>query len=347
MVEDNTWKELRTLESYPEKLKGVLGEKYSVLDPRELYLGRSYSDYVVDWFNWFLSFKADNRNSGPVVFLRSKHIPDTKTQTYDLEVSGKTTITTGSSQDLFYPTSYVNEPNIRIGIDRLEIFEDQAVFVPIITAYSYSDRPYMDWGYMQEFVGIIIDNGDNPPDLIQLTINNDTLVLPEGLPGKDKDFRDFRIATPVFTAVVPEAPYGTSIKDFLEGGPVPPGSYPAMVTGYFVMLKFKPGSYWVHSWASAGREVRGPYFSELLYQIDVSTRPIAVPHHRITVKRPSHFQAMTDRAVENMIKNKELTEEDSEFIKQIQQKLNQRFRDQQQSQDELRKEMQDKLSRPP
>ena len=30
--------------------------------------------------------------------------------------------------------SYVNDPNVRIGGDRLKIFEDQAVFVPIIIA---------------------------------------------------------------------------------------------------------------------------------------------------------------------------------------------------------------------
>ena len=84
---------------------------------------------------------------------------------------------------------------------------------------------------------------------------------------------NFRIATPIFTAIVPEAPYGTSIKDFLEDSPIPPGSYPALVEGYSVILKFtKTGSYWIHAWASAPRERSGPYFSELLYQIEVNNR---------------------------------------------------------------------------
>jgi hypothetical protein len=95
----------------------------------------------------------------------------------------------------------------------------------------------------------------------------------------------FRIITPFFTTVVPEAQYGRSAKDFIEA-PIPSGNYPAMVGGYFVMLKFKAnGTYWVHSWASAPREARGPYFSELLYQIEVHKR--RDPHGRVTRWRPS------------------------------------------------------------
>ena len=45
---------------------------YTVIDPKALYKGRTYSSYVVDWFNWFLSADADFRNSGNVVFLRSQ-----------------------------------------------------------------------------------------------------------------------------------------------------------------------------------------------------------------------------------------------------------------------------------
>lgn len=118
---------------------------------------------------------------------------------------------------------------------------------------------------MQDGTGLTIDYGDDPPSERQLTINTQSLKLPPRL-----EMYDFRIVTPIFTSVIPEAPYGTSIKDFLEDAPVQPGSYPAMVDGYFVMLKFEePGSYWIHSWASAPRERSGPYFSELLYQIEI------------------------------------------------------------------------------
>ena len=52
--------------------------------------------------------------------------------------------------------------------------------------------------------------------------------------------RTFRVMSPIFTAVIPDVQYGRSIKDFLEG-PMIPGSYPAIVEGYFVMLKFTEG----------------------------------------------------------------------------------------------------------
>jgi hypothetical protein len=49
---------------------------YKVADRSLLQFGKSYSDWVCDWFNWFISMDADSRNSGPVVFLRSYGMPD-------------------------------------------------------------------------------------------------------------------------------------------------------------------------------------------------------------------------------------------------------------------------------
>ena len=70
-----------------------------------------------------------------------------------------------------------------------------------------------------------------------------------------------------------------------------------MVVGYFVMLKFpaRDASYWVHSFATAGRDVRGTYFSELLYQIDVAKRPPNMPHGSIFTKRPASFRAKAEQ----------------------------------------------------
>ena len=263
--------ERKVLEGKKEK-KVIDGQgKYSVVNPLRLYGGKSYAEWTTDWFNWFLSADADRRNSGPVVFLRSHGLPNKTTGAFisDIpghEMAGTDTLTDTPSADMAYRAVYFNDPNIRIGSDRLQIFSDQAVFVPIIIAYEFASiHPHIDWGWMQDFTGLTIDYGDNPPQLEQLTINNHPVKL--GL-NMDK----FRIVTPIFTAVVPETQYGRSLKDFLEDSPIPPGSYPALVEGYFVMLKFEPGSYWVHSWASAPRERSGPYFSELLYQIEVLER---------------------------------------------------------------------------
>ncbi|MBV9176458.1 MAG: hypothetical protein JO297_05420, partial [Nitrososphaeraceae archaeon] len=233
-------------------------EKYTILNPGELYHGKSSSDWAADWFNWFLSANADKRNSGPVVFLRSHGLPNRNSGAYISDIPSRSTVTdtspSGSITDSDYPAIYVNDPNFRIGNEGLQIFDDQAVFVPIIVAYQLggSVAPYRDWGYLQEYVGSLIDNGDNPPDRIQLTIDTEpiNLTINGQEHGKEDEtklvMKDFRITTPIFMAVVPEAPYGTSIKDFLEEGSIPAGAYPASVDGYFVMLKFKnPGTYLV------------------------------------------------------------------------------------------------------
>jgi hypothetical protein len=269
-------------------------------------LGKSYSDYAIDWFNWLLSANANKRNSGPVVFLTSKTVPTKNTQPgrdfYNfLELGGNTTRTT-IDPNANPPTLYLNEPHIRIGSDRLQIFDDQAVFVPIVVCYDFANAPYKDWGYMQDYLGLSIDNGDNPPDVTQLTINSQPVQLPAGL-----EMARFRIRTPMFSTVVPETPYGTSLKDFLEDSPISPGTYASMVDGYFVLLRLNRGSYWIHSWASAGREERGPYFSELLYQVEVNSRRI-LPHGRITVARPAQFVGIAAELATQMTSSGQLTE---------------------------------------
>ena len=235
---------------------------YDVVHPSKLYFGKSYSSLAEDWFNWYVSADADKRNNGPVVFLRSAPIPsEGKSTSYN--VASEMSVTNSFADDAFYDRPYQNLPNVRVGAEKIQIREDQAVFVPIITAYEVARKPYFDWGQMMELTGSTIDYGDNPPTLEQLKINGDNVI------GID-DMKEFRILTSIFTAVVPEADYGRSIKDFLEVT-VNPGHYPAIVEGYFVLLKgFKAGKkYLIHSRASAGREQRGPYIAELLYEISV------------------------------------------------------------------------------
>lgn len=304
--------------AFLSRRKQLVGDgEYTLVNPNSLYRGKSYSDWATDWFNWYLSADADNHNSGPVVFLRSQGIPKSKTG-----VSGQVDVSDTSSDSHFtdfdYPAKYVNDPNIRVGKDRLQVFDDQAVFIPIIVAYQLggSVAQYRDWGNMQDFTGLLIDNGDNPPAPYQLTIDNIPMHLEDGEEKTVFEMIDFRIVTPIFTAVVPDAPYGTSIKDFVEEGSIPPGTHPVIVDGYFVMLKFTPGSYWVHSWASTGREPRGPYFSELLYQIDVGSRPEHVPHGSITAIRPARNQALFARLQRKKTEFGELVPEDASKMTQ-------------------------------
>jgi hypothetical protein len=289
---------LRRLKEREKTIKAarVEGGNYWVVDPRLNYRGKNYGDWICDWFNWFLSADSDKRNAGPVVHLRSKGPPvedlsDTKDRK---EAIGEAS---GFSSDPNYPKKYHNDPVIKIESDRLQIFNDQAVLVPIIVSYEFGGA-YKDWGYMQDFTGLIIDNGDNPPGKNQLEISGNDVELPTGL-----EIKDFRVVTPIFTAVVPDVEYGRSVKDYLDV-PVAPGNYPAMVDGYFVMLRFDIGKYWVHSFASAPREAAGPYFSELLYEIEVMKRP---PRDGvITVEPPARNRGVFQRILHKKEESGEL-----------------------------------------
>lgn len=289
------------------------GGKHEVVDPRSNYRGKSYSEWTTDWFSWYLSANADKRNSGPVVFLRSHGLPNNFTGANMSDQPNQVTAIDTSSDvhttDPDYQTKYVNDPNIRIGSDRLQIFEDQAVFVPIIVGYSFASS-VRDWGYLQDYTGLLIDNGDNPPEPRQLTINDKDIELP-------LEMEQFRITTPIFTTVVPDAPYGTSIKDFLEEGPIAPGIYHAMVDGYFVIIKFAKAhdSYKVHAWASAGREAKGSYFSDLRYEIEVL--PKAKRHGMITTRFPARNEGMANFILNKKNQIGEFTDEQVNDFKSI------------------------------
>jgi len=220
----------------------------------------------MDWFNWFLSADAEKRNFGQVVFLRATSVPSMTEGDKLLAEESAYNVSNTYSDDINYVRRYGNIPNVRIGGEKLRIKETQAVLVPIITAFDVARKPYSDWGVMSDGIGLTIDYGDNPPANGQLLINGEPILDAD-------DFRDFRVVTPMFPAVVPDTDYGRSVKDFLEES-FPPGSYAAMVEGYFVLMKFDGGeTYTVHSKASAPREERGPYFSELIYEIKVDTVP--------------------------------------------------------------------------
>lgn len=273
---------------------------YRVIKPSQIYNGRTYGSWVTDWFNWFLSADADTRNSGPVVFLRTVGVPNSVNKSKGLEDGD---IENQYSDDPNFPKSYSNDPNVRIGAEKIQIYEDQAVLWPLIVATEIARKPYFDYGYMQDFTGLTIDYGDNPPDPDQYTIDGE-IIRPA------IDIREHRILTPIFTAVVPETEYGRSAKDFLQES-IPPSHYPALVEGYFLLVKFEPGNYLVHSFASAPRENRGPYFAELLYEIDVNARKITPSPKRI---KPQRNNAIITKIISEKINNNELSVDEANKI---------------------------------
>lgn len=270
---------------------------YEVLDPSKVHFGKTYSSLIEEWFNWFLTTDADKRISGQVVFLRSVGIPLED----NYSESGKDqTVSSNFAEDPYFARPYKNDPNVRVGRDKLQICLNQCVLVPIIMAYAEASKPYIDYGYMQEYNGLTIDAGSNPPEVNQLTIDGQAVVLPPG-----RNMRDFRIATPVFTAVVPEADYGRSVKDFLQMD-LPTGHYPTMAEGYFVLIKFKAAkTYYLYSNATSGREIQGgSYFSEFLYEIQVNDC-----EEKVSIGHPGFKSARSSSIIKQIIKEKVKTGE--------------------------------------
>jgi hypothetical protein len=255
-----------------------MARNFEVIPPNEVYQGKTYTDLASDWFNWFLTTDPDKHTLGPVVFLRSVIFPATDAKPKSESMPSEPSVSNDLVTDPNYYRKYTNNPNLRVGGERLQIYLDQAILVPVITAYSEASRSYVDWGLMQDFTGLTIDKGDDPPEGKQLTING-----VEAIPSTD--MHKFRVVTPVFTVIVPEAEFGRSLKDYLETS-IAPGHYPVIVEGYFALIRFTaPDMYFVHSWASAGREMSGTYFSELLYQVEVSVRPDPCPPERNSSSR--------------------------------------------------------------
>jgi hypothetical protein len=277
---------------------------YVILDPDLNYRGKSYSSLASDWFNYFISIDPDKRTLGPVVFLKSVPAPKLASGEAASSVSNESSVSSAYSADAYYPRKYENNPNVRVGGDKLQIFADQAVFWPILVGYEMATKPYQDWGQLQEYTGTIMDNGDDPPQENQIKIDGKQIVLP----GKMEMTR-FRILTPVFTTVVPDIEYGRSLRDFLEDE-VPPGYFPAVVEGYFLLVKFnaRKTPYILHSLAKAGREVRGPYSSEILCEIEVKERPRKAPSQGVPIGvRPARNVSLIIRIISGKIQNGELT----------------------------------------
>lgn len=281
----------------------MMAADYEVLDPDLNYRGKSYSSWCTDWFNYFLSVDPDKHVFGSVVFLKSVPNPG-----HDVRDPTKTDIETSSEQinyisEEYYPRPYENNPNVQIGKDKLQISIDQAIFWPFLMAYELAIRPFKEWGALQEYTGVIMDHGDDPPETKNITVDGQPIQL-----GRKADMSRFRIQTSVFTALVPDVPYGRSLRNFLEDD-VPPGHWPAVVEGYFVMIKFnKPGTYTLHSLCKSGRELRGSYISEILCDVEVNAGPRKDPSRGIPIgSRPARNEGIIANILSDKINSGEIS----------------------------------------
>ncbi len=126
--------------------------------------------------------------------------------------------------------NYRNEPLVMVGNESLEISANQRVLVPIITS-TYVSEYLESPEYMYGVVRTHISNGDNPPDLEQLKINGEPLVI-----EKEDNFKNYETETPIHHIYIPDSSAGPSLKDKVEMPIESVGYIPSVTRGYFVML---------------------------------------------------------------------------------------------------------------
>jgi hypothetical protein len=258
---------------------------YSVLNPNENYLGKSYGNWVAEWTNWFYSIDPDIHNEGPVVFIRNMPFP------------------TLNSKRLPY------EPMVMIGNDKLEIFEDQVILVPVVTA-NYVATELWNSNNTDSFLrGIVrshLFGGDFPPSNDQLTIDGKPIHV---------DMNQYLIESPTFSIFLPNVEKGRSLKDYMEE-PLPSGIFHCVTSGYFLLIKLVVGKHVIHSYARGLKTDQGEFYSELLYQVDVSSRNESPKPPRIGVL-PSKLSNVAINKAREKLESHEIDQQEYEILKTI------------------------------
>jgi len=216
--------------------------KVKVLYPWETFKGMSYGDWSAVWTNWLLSEEVDTYNGQDILFLRGN---------IDYRPIGG--IVGGvRHQD---SDSFLN----RTGDKGFKVLEGTSVLIPITVAY------YIIGDY---FNGNIIENEIK----LRYALNSDfnlirsiwAVIKKSNSKKWEKivsNLASFKMESPLFQLRVPT----NSILNQLQDEPLKPGTYYAVIGGYFLLLKSLPKSKYRISF---GAEGPGEYSTRSIYDIE-------------------------------------------------------------------------------
>jgi hypothetical protein len=231
---------------------------YQIVQPDAIYRGKSYSQWIEDFSNWFFSPSPDTSNTGPVKFLRSYPSPQ------------KIASLNPSSQVQYEASAmYKNYPNVMVGRDKLEIYDDEAILFPAMLAIYFATVPSDDPESMRAWIRNANNMSDDPPSRDQILIDEEPIKL------TDEQIRTFRIETSLFTVRIPDVQYPDSLKFFVQNADEldNAGDYTAVTEGYFFLLKFnavrQTETHYIFSHAKGVPYNVGDYYATFVYQIDV------------------------------------------------------------------------------
>src|SRR5215212_9017678 len=212
---------------------------YSVVHPNALFGGKSYSDYLAEFWSWLYSINCDQNNTGDVVFLRGMSF--------------------GTSPD----QGYVGGPVVNVGTNALNISKRQGVFFCNISTNTEAIDEREEYSEAQLRSHCIVDlNQSTIPDVQQILIDGKPIILPPDV----SDCSEFRFITREFILKVPDSAYGRTIAPFMDVQ-LSPSDYRCVASGYCFLIRFDPGEHVIYSVGRGKEWVYGEYISELLYEI--------------------------------------------------------------------------------
>ena len=176
-----------------------------VVRPTENYHGRSYGDLVKEFMQWLVQYNPDNQSSRDIVFLRGVDFEGYKV--------GQTHMC------------------VKIGNDALQVFDDQAIFITLITAIV--DRVHHNIETPEkrrDELNKLVLSSDDPPRR-QLCIDS---LFP------DIDWNDFKVITGDFAIEVPDPVHGKTLGQLLDVKFDRAGITECVLGGYFLLLRPLP-----------------------------------------------------------------------------------------------------------
>ena len=214
---------------------------FEIADPKNVFRGLTYSQWVAIWLNNLFSDKPDinYRGGKSIAFLRGN-----VEYSYDEQEEPKKSVFSSLTQE-----------------QRVQIQEDTAVFVPIIsTMFSlgdeYQGQVLNDELSMRSFARRDTVEGGEIGAEIRKSPENTSKKLVD-------DLNDFYVETSLFPLSVSE---NSKIRYTIES-PIQPGPHQALVAGVFVIISsLKKGTYRLSFY---GKGV-GRYLTRSVYDIEVT-----------------------------------------------------------------------------
>ncbi|HET7642084.1 MAG TPA: hypothetical protein VFK40_01135, partial [Nitrososphaeraceae archaeon] len=231
--------------------------------------GRSYGDLVKEFMQWLVQYNPDNQSARDVVFLRGVDF-----EGYNVGQTHRC---------------------VKIGNEALQIFDDQAIFVTVITAIV--DRVHHNIETPEkrrDELNRLVLSSDDPP-VRQLCIDS---LFP------DINWQDHKVITGDFNIEVPEPVPGKTLGQLLDVRFDRPGITECILGGYFVL--FKPLPVGRHMVVYNGAGDNNTYRNQTFVEINVVPRGKTISSPMLF---PNEIQSLTS-IIEAKIKSGEISDMD-------------------------------------